>query len=92
MPTLEMKTFQAFPAEGANGAPRTALSRAAGTVPFPDRSVEIKTAEDAQRAFDSYCRDAETNKLPAHAFADLKRGERAPRGFKALKLDRYVNV
>ena len=92
MPTLQLKTFQAFPAEGPNGSPRTALSRSAGTIPFPDKSVEIKTADDALRAFEEYCQEATQNGLPAHAFGDLKRGDRAPKGFKALKLDRYVNV
>ncbi|MBD2745806.1 hypothetical protein IC232_03755 [Microvirga sp. BT688] len=92
MATLKLTTFQAFPAEGPNGSPRTALSRAAGTIPYPDKAVEIKTADDAVRAFDEYCQEVTQNGLPAHAFASLKNGDRAPRGFKALKLDRYVNV
>ncbi|WP_262267013.1 MULTISPECIES: hypothetical protein [Microvirga] len=92
MPTLMLKTFQAFPAEGPNGAPRTALARLPETIPFPDRAVPITSAADAQAAFDKYCEDAIANGRPAHAFGDLKKGDRAPRGFKALKLDRYVNV
>jgi hypothetical protein len=92
MATLILKTFQAFPAEGPHGAPRTALARLPETIPFPDRSVTITSAADAQAAFDTYCEDATANGKPAHAFGDLKRGDRAPRGFKALKLDRYVNV
>lgn len=55
----------------------------------PPRAVEIRTAADAQKAFDEY---AASITVPAHASGHLARGHRAPRGFNALRLHRVVNL
>lgn len=55
----------------------------------PPRSVEIRTAADAQKAFEEY---AASVTVPAHVAGRLARGHRAPRGFNALRLHRHVNI
>lgn len=63
-----------------------------GKSPIPEKTVDIVTALDAREAFANYAADAKATGLPLHVFAVLRRGDRAPRGYRQLKLDRNINV
>jgi hypothetical protein len=60
--------------------------------PFPTKQVEIKKAQDAVTAMDAYAAEIAAMGKGAACWARLKKGDRAPNGFKALKLEAYVNV
>ena len=51
--------------------------------PFPPRSVEIKNTADALDALEAYKADAIAADVPLVVSMSLKRGDRAPRGFRA---------
>lgn len=63
-----------------------------GDSPFPRREIEVKTAADCQNALEAYAEEARATGLGLHVSMMLARGERAPRGFKALPGDLNVNL
>jgi hypothetical protein len=60
--------------------------------PLPQESVEIWTAADASAAFEQYSEKAKATSKGVWISARLRKGHRAPSGFRKLKLDRFVNV
>ncbi|WP_262267014.1 hypothetical protein [Microvirga yunnanensis] len=60
--------------------------------PLPQESVEIRTAADAAAAFEQYSERATASSKGIWITASLRKGQRAPSGFRKLKLDRFVNV
>lgn len=66
-----------------------------GPVPFPAREIEAKRTADALAALDVYKADAAAAGVPLVATIGVKRGSRAPAGFKAATERPYyhpVNV
>jgi hypothetical protein len=62
------------------------------TSPLPPERQEIRTAADAQAAFEAYAGKVKATGKPANVSAILARGDRAPSGFRKLDLRQYVNV
>jgi hypothetical protein len=60
--------------------------------PLPRETVEIRTAADASAAFEQYAEKAKATSKGTWVSASLRKGDRAPSGFRKLKLDRFVNV
>lgn len=63
--------------------------------PLPDAIFDAKTTEDALRAFDQRLEEAAKTGLSLACSLSLVRGERAPKGFRALpqsKTLRTVNL
>lgn len=85
MPTLRLS---ALPAEVKNGMLRVTLNVGALSDIAPPKQVEIRTAADALKALDEY---AATVTVPAYVSGSLARGDRAPSGFRKLKLGKTVN-
>jgi len=63
-----------------------------GTPPFPDRTADIRNTAQALAARDAYAKEAEATGLPLAISMHLKRGERAPAGFRQAERGwKYVN-
>jgi hypothetical protein len=59
--------------------------------PFPTRNVEAKTTADALAQLDAYAQEAEATGLSLLCTIALRRGERAPSGFRKADTQRFVN-
>ena len=60
--------------------------------PFPRKVVEIRTAKDAVAALEAYAKEAESANRPLAVSGFLAQGDRAPAGFRKLRLQAYVNL
>lgn len=87
MATLKLSALEARP--GPNGTVHVILNVGKLDTISPPKQVEIKTAADAERALAEY---AATVAVPACVSGHLAKGDRAPPGFRKLRLTTFVNL
>ena len=90
MPTLQLRSHPAV--QRPSGTIAVAYRLDGRLEPLGRRLVAIRTAAEAQAAFDAYAEDLRATGVSARVDADLLPGERAPRGFRGLDLTAYVNL
>ena len=82
MPTLTLTAYKAQPYEGGYSI---ALNLGGGGEPFPSRNIDIRTTDDGLAALAAYAAEASAAcDTPVAVSATLGKGQRAPRGWRAL--------